>query len=154
IAAGVVPQSSCSFSAQAPPLIISTSAAGRAALPLPEMPRLTGNASNDWIIRAMCQGPGVQVVAKVPCDGPVPPPSREDARHQRMLDLLRADEMDVAVESARGEDFALARDHVSAGADDDGHIGLDVGIARLADRADVSFLDRDIGLHDPPVIDD
>jgi hypothetical protein len=77
IAAGVVPQSSCSLSAQAPALIISTSAAGRDALPLPEMPRLTGNASNDWIIRAMCQGPGVQVVAKVPCDGPVPPPSIE-----------------------------------------------------------------------------
>ncbi len=58
-------------------MIISTSDAGREALPLPEMPRLTGNASNDWIIRAMCQGPGVQVVAKVPCDGPVPPPSIE-----------------------------------------------------------------------------
>ncbi|MGY4282258.1 hypothetical protein ACVWXO_001478 [Bradyrhizobium sp. LM2.7] len=25
----------------------------------------------------MCHGPGVQVVAKVPCDGPVPPPSIE-----------------------------------------------------------------------------
>src|ERR1700753_1325293 len=63
IAAGVVPQSSCSLSAQAPALTISTSAAGRDALPLPEMPRLTGNASNDCIIRAICQGPGVQVVA-------------------------------------------------------------------------------------------
>ena len=41
------------------------------------MPRLTGSASNDWIMRAMCQGPGVQVVAKVPCEGPVPPPSSE-----------------------------------------------------------------------------
>ena len=41
------------------------------------MPRLTGKASNDWIIRPMCHGPGVQVVAKVPCDGPVPPPSIE-----------------------------------------------------------------------------
>ena len=75
IAAGVVPQSSCSFIAQAPALIISSSAAGRDALPLQAMPRLTGNASNDWIMRAMCHGPGVQVVAKVPCDGPVPPPS-------------------------------------------------------------------------------
>ncbi len=26
-------------------------------------------------IRSICQGPGVQVVAKVPCEGPVPPPS-------------------------------------------------------------------------------
>ena len=41
------------------------------------MPRLTGKASKLWIIRAMCQGPGVQVVALVPADGPVPPPSSE-----------------------------------------------------------------------------
>ena len=34
-----------------------------------------GKASAASIIRAMCQGPGVQVVAKVPCAGPVPPPS-------------------------------------------------------------------------------
>jgi hypothetical protein len=63
--------------AQAPPLIISSSAAGREALPLPAKPRLTGKASAAWIMRAMCQGPGVQVVAKVPCAGPVPPPSIE-----------------------------------------------------------------------------
>src|SRR5947209_7810710 len=31
-----------------------------------------------------------------------------------MLDLLRADEMDVTVEPAGGEDFALARDHLAA----------------------------------------
>ena len=34
-----------------------------------------GNASKLSIMRAMCQGPGVQVVASVPCAGPVPPPS-------------------------------------------------------------------------------
>ena len=60
---------------------------------------------------------------------------RGDAGHQRVLDLLRADEMDVAVEPAGGEDFSLARDHVGAGTNDDGDAGLDVGIARLADRA-------------------
>ena len=77
MAAGVVPQSSCSFSAQAPALIISTSAPGSAALPLPDRPRLTGNASKLCSIRIMCQGPGVQVVALVPAEGPVPPPSME-----------------------------------------------------------------------------
>ena len=75
IAAGVVPQSSCSFSAQAPASIISTSAPGREALPLPEMPRLTGKASKARSIISTCQGPGVQVVALVPSAGPVPPPS-------------------------------------------------------------------------------
>ena len=34
-----------------------------------------GKASIASIMRAMCQGPGVQVVASVPCAGPVPPPS-------------------------------------------------------------------------------
>ena len=76
MAAGVVPQSSWSLSAQAPARTISSSAAGRQALPLPEMPMLTGTPSTACSIRAMCQGPGVQVVASVPCAGPVPPPSR------------------------------------------------------------------------------
>ena len=75
IAAGVVPQSSCSFSEQAPPSTISSSAAGSDALPLPDRPIFIGKASNDWIMRARCHGPGVQVVASVPCAGPVPPPS-------------------------------------------------------------------------------
>jgi hypothetical protein len=60
----------------------------------------------------------------------------------------------VAVESARGEDLALARDHVGAGADDDGDAGLDVGIAGLADGGDVTLLDGDVGLHNAPGIDD
>ena len=36
---------------------------------------LTGRASTACSMRPMCQGPGVQVVASVPCAGPVPPPS-------------------------------------------------------------------------------
>jgi hypothetical protein len=75
MAAGVVPQSSWSFMAQAPAFTISTSASGREALPLQERPKLTGKASSAWSIRPMCQGPGVQVVASVPWAGPVPPPS-------------------------------------------------------------------------------
>src|SRR5712664_4399109 len=62
--------------------------------------------------------------------------------------------MDVAVEASRSEDFALARDNVGAGTDDDSHAGLDIRIAGLADGADIPFLDGDIGLYDPPMIDD
>jgi hypothetical protein len=79
---------------------------------------------------------------------------RGDAGHQRFVDLLRTDEMDVGVEAAGGEDFSFARDDVGAGADDDGDAGLDVGIAGLADGADHAFLDADIGFDDAPVIDD
>src|SRR6185503_17601590 len=78
---------------------------------------------------------------------------RGDTAHQRVLDLLRTDEMDVAVETAGGKDLALARDHIGTGADDDGDARLNIGIARLADRADIAFLDRDVGLDDAPVID-
>ena len=71
-----------------------------------------------------------------------------------MLDLLRADEMDVAIETARGEDLAFACDDIGARADHDGHAGLDVGIAGLADDADMALLDADIGFDDAPMIDD
>ena len=79
---------------------------------------------------------------------------RGDAGHQRLLDLLRADEMDVGVEAAGGEDLALARDHFGAGPDDDGDAGLDVRIAGLADGRDEPVLQADVGLDDPPVVED
>ena len=74
-----------------------------------------------------------------------------DARHQRFLDLLRADEMDMRVEAAGGEDLALAGDDLGAGADDDGDAGLRVRIAGLADCRDAAVLEADIGLEDAGV---
>src|SRR5712672_1956415 len=62
--------------------------------------------------------------------------------------------MDMAVESSRGQDLALACNDVGAWTDDDGHARLDIGIAGFADGADVAFLDGDIRLHDPPMVDD
>ena len=79
---------------------------------------------------------------------------RGDAGHQRFLDLLRADEVYVGVEAAGGQDLAFARDHFGARADDDGHTGLDVGIAGLADRRDEPILETHVGLHDPPMVED
>ena len=76
MAAGVVPQSSCSFSAQAPPFTISTSAPGWLELPLPERPMFITTPSIACSMRPICHGPGVQVVASVPCAGPVPPPKQ------------------------------------------------------------------------------
>jgi hypothetical protein len=75
MAPGVVPQSSCSFMAQAPASTISTSASGRDALPLELSPILTGSPSTACNMRPICHAPGVQVVARVPWAGPVPPPS-------------------------------------------------------------------------------
>ena len=74
IAAGVVPQSSCSFRPTQPATTCSTSDSGRLALPLPRRPMFIGSASAACNMRAMFHGPGVQVVAAVPAAGPVPPP--------------------------------------------------------------------------------
>ena len=106
-------------------------------------------------MRARCQGPGVQVVAAVPVAGPVPPPIivvMPEA--QRLVDLLRADEMDVAVDAAGGEDLALAGDDLGARADDDVDARLHVRVAGLADPGDAAVRDPDVGLDDAPVIDD
>ena len=56
-----------------------------------------------------------------------------DAAHQRFVDLLRADEVDVRVDAAGGDDHAFAGDDLGARADDDVDARLDVGIAGLAD---------------------
>ena len=74
MAAGVVPQSSCSFRPMAPARTCSSSGVGRLTLPLPRKPRFIGNASAAASIACRCHGPGVQVVAAVPAAGPVPPP--------------------------------------------------------------------------------
>ncbi len=75
MAAGVVPQSSCSFSPMHPAPSCSASPSGRAALPLPRSPTFTGNASSAWSMSWALRTPGVQVVALVPVAGPVPPPT-------------------------------------------------------------------------------
>ena len=140
IAAGVVPQSSCSFIDDAPARSISSSAAGREALPLAEKARFTGSASAACSMRARCHGPGVQVVA----DGAGGRPGAAaahggDAGGQRLLDLLRADEVDVRVDAAGGEDLALPGDDLGARADDDVDAGLHVRVAGLADAATRPF---------------
>ena len=54
----------------------SSSACGQRGIALAGEGRgSSGRRRPPAIMRAMCQGPGVQVVASVPCAGPVPPPS-------------------------------------------------------------------------------
>ena len=106
-------------------------------------------------MRWMCQGPGVQVVAKVPVAGPVPPPSIVVTPDMSASSICCGQMKWMCdVEAAGGEDLAFARDHLGAGPDDDGDAGLDVRIAGLADRRDQPVLQADVGLHDPPVIED
>ncbi len=79
---------------------------------------------------------------------------RGHARHQRIIDLLRTDEMNMRVEATGRENFPFARDDLGARPDDDGDARLNVRIAGLADRGDAALLQADVGLHDAPVIED
>jgi hypothetical protein len=73
--AGVVPQSSCSFSAQAPAEDHLLQRAGSEALPLPAKAEVHREGVGRLDHPLDVPGAGVQVVASVPCAGPVPPPS-------------------------------------------------------------------------------
>ncbi len=73
---------------------------------------------------------------------------------QRVVDLLRTDEMDMAVEPARGQDPALARDGLGPGAHDDIDARLGIGVSGLADRRDPPVPQPHIGLVDAGMVDD
>ncbi|MPL94808.1 hypothetical protein SDC9_40966 [bioreactor metagenome] len=79
---------------------------------------------------------------------------RGHARGQRILDLLRADEVDMRIHAARGQDLALARDDLGARPDDQRDAGLGVGVAGLADAGDPARAQADVGLVDAGIVDD
>ena len=88
------------------------------------------------------------------CRARAPAEHGGDPGHQRFLDQLRADEVDVGIDTASGEDMAFTGNGFGAGTDDDVDSGLGVGIARFADSGDVAIADAHIGFHDAPVVDD
>ena len=105
----------------------------------------------------MFHGPGVQVVAQVPVAEPVPPPiSVVMPEAMAVVDLLRADEVDVGVDAARGADPPFTRDDLGARPDHQPRIdaALRQRIAGLADGHDPAPADTDVSLDDPPVVDD
>ena len=67
---------------------------------------------------------------------------------QRVVDLLRADEVDMRVDAAGGQDAPLARDDLGPRADDDVDARLGVGVAGLADLVDAPVAQADVGLVD------
>ncbi len=154
MAAGVVPQSSCSFRPHAPARTCSSSGPGRLLLPLPRKPRLIGNPSAAWSMRSHVPGAGR-------AGGGVGPRGRAGAAAEQgrqpagqgRLDQLRTDEVDVAVDAAGRQDQVLAGDHFRAGADHQLRIdaGLDERVARLADADDPAVADADVALDDAPV---
>src|SRR5215831_18604833 len=154
MAAGVVPQSSWSFSPMAPAAICSRNGSGAEALPLPRNPRLMGKASAASSMRWIDHSPGVNVVALVPGAGPAAHEGGQPGA-DGFLNELGADEVDVGIQAARGHDPTLAGDHLGSRAHH--HAGIDaghhVGIARLAHPHDPPVANPDVSFHDAPVVD-
>lgn len=103
-------------------------------LPLPSRPMLTGKVSSASNILAVCQGPGVTVVALVPSAGPVPPPTRVVTPVARACSTTVGEmKWTWASTAAGGDDPAVADDDLGLGADDEA--GVDavhgVGVRRL-----------------------
>ena len=157
MAAGVVPQSSCSFRPIAPASICSRSGSGEEEFPLPRNPRLIGKAVGGFqhavhVPRAGRAGGGVGARGRARAAAD----QRRQAAGKRGLDQLRANKMNVRVNSAGRHDFSFAGDHFRSRADDHAgrHAAHDVRIAGLADSHDASVADSDVGFVDSAVIHD
>jgi len=70
------------------------------------------------------------------------------ARSEGLIDLLRADVVDVDVEGTGGDDELLARDDFGRGADDERGVdsGHDVWVSGFSYTDDVTIFDADICL--------
>src|SRR5439155_14083393 len=83
------------------------------------------------------------------------PDQRGHACREGLLDELRADEVDVRIDAARGDDAYFARDDLGGGSH--GHprsdARLDVRVPRLAHADDAAAAHADIALDDAPVIE-
>src|SRR5262245_15035900 len=60
----------------------------------------------------------------------------------------------MGVDATGSDDAAFPGDHFGTRTDNYGDVRLHIGIASLAYGGNAAVLDGDIGLHDPPVIDD
>ncbi len=157
IAAGVVPQSSCSLNPAAPARSCSHSASSETVLPFPSSTMFIGQASVASSIRARFQAPGVTVVALVPSAGPVPPPISV------VMPLPRASgswvgeimctwqSMPPAVRISPLPAITSVEGPITRSGWTPSH---DVGVAGLADRGDPAVPHADVGLDDAPVVED
>jgi hypothetical protein len=102
----------------------------------------------------MCQGPACRWWRRADRGTGAAAQHGGDAAHQRFLDLLRADEVDVGVDAAGGDDHAFAGDDLGGAADRHRHAGWMSGLPALPMAGDQAVLDADVGLDDAPVVDD
>src|SRR4029453_4550754 len=84
--------------------------------------------------------------------------TRSSAHHgcyagiERLLYLLRANEMYVRVDSTCGNDLAFPGDDFGPGSNYDFNAALHIGISGFADRGNESIPERDVGFNDSPMV--
>ncbi len=154
MAAGVVPQSSCSLNPAAPPRNCSHIASALTVLPLPqqrdvERPGIERLQHPGQVPGARGHRGGLAALGRTGAAGH----DRGDAAAEGLFHDLRTDQVDVAVDRAGGQDAAVARDDLGGRTDHQVrvHAGHDVGVAGLADGDDAAVTDPDVGLDDSPV---
>ena len=149
MAAGVVAQSSCNFRPHAPASTCSASGAVDRRIALPQKteihgPRFGGFEHARQIPRARRAGGGRGAGGRTCAAAD----HRGDAVRKRFVNLLRRDEVDVAVDAAGGNDQIFSGDHFGGCADDQFRIDAlhRVGITRFAHFDDAAVLDADVAL--------
>ena len=130
MAAGVVPQSSCSFNPITPALICSCSAGGKLALPLPKKAQVHSKAIRGLqhalnISWAGCAGGGGRAGGRASASAQ----HGSDAAGKCFVNLLRANKLNVRVNTTCGDDHPFAVNDFCAGANDDVRAGLHFRIA-------------------------
>src|SRR5215813_2560416 len=60
--------------------------------------------------------------------------------------------MDVCIDATGSNNLSFARDHLGSWSDDYADVRLHIGIPGFADCGNASVLNRDIGFHNAPVI--
>ena len=157
MAAGVVPQSSCSLKPAAPPRNCSHMASADTVLPLPSSATFSGQVSSASSMRARCQAPGRDGGGLAALGGAgAAGDDRGDAAAERLLHDLRTDQVHVAVDGAGGDDAAVARDDLGGGPDHQVGCTPDMmsGLPALPIADDAAVANADVGLDDSPVVDD
>ena len=147
MAAGVVPQSSCSLRPQAPARTCSMSGSGTAGVALTEEATVHGQCLGGLehpgdVPRPGRAGGGACAVGRAGAAAN----ERGDAVGQRLVDLLWRDHVDVAVDAARRCDQMLAGDDLRARADHQMRVDAihGVRVAGLAHPDDAALLDADV----------
>src|SRR5581483_7798199 len=78
---------------------------------------------------------------------------RGDPAEQGVLDLLRADEVNVGIDAAGRDDLSFGGDDLRPRPDNDVDSGLNVRVTRLANARNQAVADADVGLYYTPVIE-